>query len=114
MENQSCSKAPNAVDPNPISPQPTWDRLEKMMGVIQQDADPIQSSQAIDLKKGQVCNVVAFTLPSLFPRAVKLSKATQTVTAEFFQPANNQWTRANCMSSSFKPAASSTPTRPLT
>ena len=62
------------------------------MGVIQQDADPIRSSQAIDLKKGQVRNVVTFTLPSLFPlgggRNSKPSKATLTVTVDF-QP-NNQ------------------------
>jgi hypothetical protein len=67
-----------------VLPRPIQDRLEKI-GVIQQDADPIRSSQAIDLKKGQVRNVVTFTLPSLFPGGGggKPSKATLTVTVDF-------------------------------
>ena len=89
LENQAYSNNPNGRS-NPVLPQPIQDRLEKM-GVIQQDADPIRSSQAIDLKKGQVRNVVTFTLPRLLPRGGKPSKATLTVTVDF-QP-NNQDSR---------------------
>jgi hypothetical protein len=90
LENQSYSNNPNGRS-NPVLPRPIQDRLEKI-GVIRQDADPIRSSQAIDLKKGQVRNIVTFTLPSLFPgRGGKPSKATLTVTVDF-QP-NNQDSR---------------------
>ena len=92
LENQSYSNNPNGRS-NPVLPQPIQDRLEKM-GVIQQDADPIRSSQAIDLKKRQVRNIVTFTLPPLFSfpgRRNKPSKATLTVTVDF-QP-NNQDSR---------------------
>jgi hypothetical protein len=85
LENQSCSNESNGRS-NPILPQPTEDQLEKM-GVIRQDADPIRSSQAIDIKKGHVRNVVTFALPSLFPRRGKPSKATLTVAVDF-QPSN--------------------------
>jgi hypothetical protein len=65
LENQSYSNNPSADfgRANPVLPRPIQDRLEKI-GLISQEADPIRSSQAIDLKKQQVRNVVAFTLPS--------------------------------------------------
>lgn len=73
LENQSYSNNPNADQgrANPVLPRPIQDRLEKM-GLISQEAEPIRSSQAIDLRKQQVRNVVAFTLPS-FGRTRKAS-----------------------------------------
>lgn len=75
LENQSYSNNPSADQgrANPVLPRPFQDQLEKM-GLISQEADPIRSSQAIDLKKRQVRNVVGFTLPSLGqPRKASLT-----------------------------------------
>jgi len=75
LENQSYSNNPSADQgrANPILPRPIQDRLEKI-GLISRDADPVKSSQSIDLKKQQVRNVVSFTLPSLGqPRKASLT-----------------------------------------
>jgi hypothetical protein len=66
LENQSYSNNPRANQgrANPVLPRPIQDRLEEV-GLISQDAEPVKSSQAIDLKKRQVRNVVSFAIPSL-------------------------------------------------
>jgi hypothetical protein len=85
LENQAYSNNPNGDGStgraNPFLPRPVQDRLEKM-GIIQQ-ADAVRSTQAVDLKKGQVRNVVAFNLPSLPVLGKKTRKATLTVTVDF-------------------------------
>jgi len=80
LENQSYSNNPSADRgrANPVLPRPIQDQLEKS-GLISQDADPIRSSQAIDLKKQQVRNVVGFTLPA----PGKPKKASLTVSVDF-------------------------------
>ncbi len=75
LENQSYSNNPstNQGRANPIFPRSVQDQFEAM-GWITQDADPVRSSQAVDLKKQQVRNVVAFTLPSFGkPRKASLT-----------------------------------------
>jgi hypothetical protein len=85
LENQAYSNNPNGDGStgraNPFLPRPVQDRLEKM-GIIQQ-ADAMRSTQAIDLKKGQVRNVVAFNLPPLPVLGKQTRKATLTVTVDF-------------------------------
>lgn len=76
LENQSYSNNPGTDQgrANPILPRPIQDRLEKVGLILSQDADPVKSSQSIDLKKQQVRNVVSFTLPSLGqPRKASLT-----------------------------------------
>jgi hypothetical protein len=63
---------------NPVLPRPIQDKLEDV-GLIGKDAEPIRSSQAIDLKKSQVRNVVSFAIPSIG----QSRKATLTVTVDF-------------------------------
>jgi len=71
LENQSYSNNPSSTAAavgrsNPILPQNMQDNLEKM-GIIvpQPNTAGVRSSQAIDLKKKRVRNVVSFELPSL-------------------------------------------------
>ena len=84
LENQSYSNNPsvNMGRANPVLPRPLQDRLEKI-GLISQEADPIKSSQAIDLKKQQVRNVVSFALPS-FGQPRKASLTGKTCTCSLF------------------------------
>lgn len=77
LENQSYSNNPLGRA-NPVLPRPIQDRLEKM-GIIKQDTQPIRSSQAIDIKKKQVRNVVTFNLPSIG----ESKKMTLTVLVDF-------------------------------
>jgi hypothetical protein len=66
LENQSYSNNPNSSTgrANPVLPRRVQDRLEKI-GLMNKDAAPVRSSQAIDLKKSQVRNVVSFAIPSI-------------------------------------------------
>lgn len=77
LENQSYSNNPSADQgrANPVLPRSIQDRLEKvgLLVVASPDADPVKSSQAIDLKKQQVRNVVSFTIPSLLGQTRKAS-----------------------------------------
>ena len=54
------------------------DQLEKV-GLIVADAEPVRSSQSINMKKQQVRNIVSFSLPSLGSP----QKATLTVNVAF-------------------------------
>jgi hypothetical protein len=60
LENQSYSNNPDSSTgrANPVLPRRVQDRLEKI-GLMKKDAAPVRSSQAIDLKKSQVRNVVS-------------------------------------------------------
>lgn len=59
-------------------PRPVQDRLEDI-GLISKDNVPVRSTQVIDLKKGQVRNVVSFMVPS--PGGSR--RLTLTVTVKF-------------------------------
>jgi hypothetical protein len=80
LENQSYSNNPRGRA-NPVLPQPIQDRLQSI-GLVEQDTDPIRSSQAIDLKRKQVRNVVTFDLPKL-PLSNQGTKATLIVLVDF-------------------------------
>jgi hypothetical protein len=77
LENQSYSNNPSADQgrANPVLPRSIQDRLEQvgLLVVSSPDAEPVKSSQAIDLKKQQVRNVVSFTIPSLLGQTRKAS-----------------------------------------
>jgi hypothetical protein len=66
LENQSYSNNPEGRS-NPFLPRPIQDRLEKL-GLVT-NAAVVQSTQAVDLKKQKVSNVVAFGLARVRQRA---------------------------------------------
>ena len=67
LENQAYSNNPNGAEGrvNPVLPRPVQDQLERI-GLIKVDDElsNIRSTQAIDLKRGRVRNVVTFGIPS--------------------------------------------------
>jgi PAP_fibrillin len=67
LENQSYSNNPNGAEGrlNPVLPRPVQDRLERM-GIIKVGGElaNIRSTQAVDLKRQRVRNVVTFGIPS--------------------------------------------------
>ena len=90
---------------NPVLPRQLQDRLEQI-GLIQKDSEAsvTRSSQAIDLKRKQVRNVVAFNIPSVpEPR-----KATLTVTVDF-QPSDLDKRRVNVKFRACRVAVSKSP-----
>jgi hypothetical protein len=87
LENQSYSNNPNtrAGRSNPMLPQNIQDRLEKM-GVLSDQANSgssFVSSQAINLKKKRVRNVVSFEARNLLPFGRKQAKGLITVDVRF-------------------------------
>lgn len=74
LENQQYSINPNGGRADPFLPQPVQDRLQEL-GLVAPLDEPVRSSQAIDLNKRTVRNVVAFNTGS--------RKATLTVMVDF-------------------------------
>lgn len=90
LENQSYSNNPNGAEGrlNPVLPRPVQDQLEKI-GLIQKDEDLInvKSSQTIDLKRGNVRNVITFGVPAVGGKA---RRASLTVDVAFTPDATDQ------------------------
>lgn len=87
LENQSYSNNPNtrAGRSNPMLPQNIQDRLEEM-GVLSKQANSgssFVSSQAIDLKKRRVRNVVSFEANNPLPFGRNQAKGLITVDVRF-------------------------------